>query len=1847
MQQALVTEKILIELNQIGISMSVAGDKLRLHGQTKRLPMALRQQIQNHKPEIIDYLTQLQQAPQAVSEVIRPRQAGGPAPLSFAQQRLWTFSQLDPDSTAYNLQSTLHFAGELDVAALERAVGCLIERHETLRTTFGLRGNEPVQVVHDASPFRLPIHAVANAEEAQLHTHTIASEPFDLSNGPLLRVQLLQISPTDHWLVIAMHHIISDGWSIGIFRSELAQAYRAYAGGETPTLRGLPIQYADYASWQRQYLRDERLEHHLSFWKRKLAGTSPPPALLEMPTDRPRPPVQSHHGAIYPFTLDRDITNRLEQLSQKHQVTMFMVMLAAYYVLLARYSGQTDIVVGTGLAGRTRTEIEGVIGFFVNILALRTQLDSNPPFTRLLEQVRQDMLAAHDHQDVSFDQMLNALQIERNTSYNPLFQTTFSMQSGGGGSIDWPGLEVTAKSADLAVAKFDFSLDLRHTPNDVFGYFEYNTDLFDESTMARMVEHYAALLRSIIAHPDHPVLNLPMLTATEEQQIVEEWNKTAVNLGEPQPIHALFEAQVERTPDAVALVLDKEQLTYRELNGRSNQLAHHLQQAGVGVGTAVGICLKRDFDLIVATLAIIKAGGAYVPLDPAYPPERLAFMSDDTGLVLILTEDELSENLPTTVPLVNIHNIDVSTYPDTNLAVAVGGDDLLYLMYTSGSTGQPKGIEILHHNVQRLVRQTNYAQLDASQTFLQLASPSFDAATFEIWGSLCNGATLVLYPELEIDLQRLADVIKEHNISTMFLTTALFHQMVDYNLDGLRPIKQLLVGGEVTSTQHVRRAIEALYPQTTYIACYGPTENTTFTTTTPLTDPASVQGSVPIGVPIANTQVYILDDALELSPVGVPGELYTGGLGVARGYRNRPNLTAERFIEHPRFGRLYKTGDLCRWRPNADGSPNIEFMGRADFQVKLHGFRIELGEIENALLAHPAVSEAVVLLREDNPGDKRLVAYVVADLAEETPAIAELLAHYLGQHLPDYMIPATFVQLEAMPLTVSGKLNRSALPAPDFAGAQDEFVAPRNPLETALAQVFTEVLHVPEMGIHENFFRMGGDSILSIQVVGRLMQQGYKLTTKELFQHPTIASLANVIEQRCDDATSQVVASQEPQRGNAPLLPIEQWYFDAKQPDLHHFNQSALLRLKKPLQPAMLETAVSKLLHHHDALRFQYTQSESGWQQTYLEPTEAIPLELVDLRAVAVAERTTHIKAICAKTQVSLNPCTGDLLRVVYFHGGTEERLLLVVHHLAVDGVSWRILLEDLITLLSGGQLAPKTSSYRDWGETLQTATAQGHFDAKLNDWLSECTALPLPLDEPQAVNTLGTSHRLQFALSQAETDHLLRTLPDRYDVTLDAVVLTALTETLADWSGNDGLRVKFESHGRQQLFDTVNLNRTVGWFTSAYPVTMPRVAGTAVSRIQNTLQQMQRVTDGGISFGALSYLHPDDNIRAAFANLPTAPVIYNYFGQVDRFDHHFFELAPEFAGQAISPNFQRDTVLDSNASVAKGQLRIAWTVSPQLRRETAEWLLENFSQRLRSLIVEAVNDDTATIRREQADSDSWFVTLQGEGARPPLFCFYPITGTISQFGNLIPYLSRKQPIYALQARGIYDELPPFGSIEALAADTIRAMKKIQPAGPYNLLGWSFGGRVAYEIAQQLQANGENVSLLGILDEYPDSNAPNPNGTVSAYLLAHFTDSLGLNRAVAYKQLVALGRQALEQHNETPIAALCRLLAAEGYTFPFEPAQVERIFHTYFNHMEIFHAYQLKPYDGSIVVYAAEGSKTAVKGIERWQTLVSDTVEHVTVPGTHHTLLNPEHVEKLATALEEQLQPAYALLEKR
>jgi amino acid adenylation domain-containing protein len=1046
---------------------------------------------------------------------IMPVEREGELPLSFAQQRLWFIQQLEPESGAYNIPTAVRLTGALNLAALRQSLIEIARRHEALRTRFVSREGQPVQVIDELVKTELPLYDLSglSPEEREQEAREIAAQeairPFDLERGPVWRAGVVKIGDQDHLLSHCMHHVASDAWSRGLLVKEFTALYEGYREGRGAKLAELGVQYADFAVWQRQWLQGAVLAEQLSYWRNRLARL---PA-LDLPTDRPRKTVGASRGGNVLIDLSPELTDRLRELSRREGVTLFMTLLAAFQIVLGRYTGQDDIVIGSPIANRNRLETEGLIGFFVNQLVLRTDLSGHPSVRELLSRVRETTLEAYSHQDVPFEKLVEYLSPERDPSRSPLFQIEFALQNIPPEDLRLTGIDFSRFSTYRGFAKFDLTVAFVEAKSGLIGTAEYAAEMYEGSSIERLLGHMRLALEVMVTDPEQRIDEISLLTLDEWNRIALEWNQTGIDYPADECLQEIFEQQVERTPEAVAAVYKDQQLSYAELNRRANQLAHYLRKNGVGTEATVGLLFERGLDMVIALVATLKAGATYVPLDPRYPKERLIYILRDSGARLGLTRRMLFDTLsPECAKLMMIDEAweEIRRERDDNPALNNTPDAPAYIMYTSGSTGVPKGVCIPHRAISRLVFNTNYVNLGPTDVVAQVSNNSFDAATFEVWGCLLHGGRLALIRGEEALLPlELKGHLEELGITVIFLTTALFNQMAALCPAGFKNVGTVLFGGEAVDPECVRQILAAA-PPGRLLHVYGPTESTTFSTWYPVRSVDEGASSIPIGKPLSNTIIYVLDSKLNPAPAGVMGELYIGGDGLACSYHRHPELTAEKFIpdgfeSENRGRRIYRTGDIVRY--SEDG--NIEFIGRRDYQVKIRGFRIEMSEIESALSHHAGVRQCVVRLIEEKSGDKYLAAYVVPS-DEWTPSSVEL-REYLKKKLPEYMAPAAYVLLDKLPLTPNGKIDRHALSQYQAIrpGAGLPHAAPQTAAEQAIASIWMEILSLEIVGIHDNFFDLGGHSLLLIRVHSKLQEEfKTKIGLIELFEYPTIASLA-------------------------------------------------------------------------------------------------------------------------------------------------------------------------------------------------------------------------------------------------------------------------------------------------------------------------------------------------------------------------------------------------------------------------------------------------------------------------------------------------------------------------------------------------------------------------------------------------------------------------------------------------------------------------------------------------------------------------------------------------------------------
>ncbi|NBD17978.1 MAG: amino acid adenylation domain-containing protein [Cyanobacteria bacterium] len=1519
-------------------------------------------------------------------------------PTSFAQERLWFLEQLEAGSAVYNIPAAVRLSGQLDVTALEKSFNEILKRHEALRTSFashphgdpsqGITEGEPVQLIATNATLKIPIIDLQGQPKAEREEEAIrrakeqGQQKFDLTQIPLLRVTLFQLDQQDYLLVLIMHHIISDAWSMGNLIQEMSVLYPAFSQGKASPLPQLPIQYADFAVWQRQQLQPgEVLAEQLNYWQQQLGGELP---VLELPTDYTRPPVQTFRGAKQSLTLPHLLSEKLKRLSQQQGTTLYMTLLTAFKVLLHRYSGQTDLLVGSPIANRNRSEIENLIGFFVNTFVLRTNLSGNPNFLQLLDQVKQVTLEAYANQDLPFEKLVEALQPERSLSHAPLFQAMFVFQNASTEEFALPGLRLHSLELDNETAKFDLTLSVEEREGRLKATLDYSTDLFQETTINRMLCHFQTLLDGVVAHPTQLIADLPLLTSAERHQLLVAWNHTEVNYPQNQCIHQLFEEQVEQTPSAIALVLEGQHLTYRELNARANQLAHYLQQLGVGPEGLIGICLERSVELIVAMLGILKTGAAYLPLDPSYPQQHLDLILDDANVSILLTQQTLlqtvSQNTTTkmidwdkdwqTIAQNSVHN-PINTHQDTHLA---------YIIYTSGSTGRPKGVMVTHkalcNHMHWMRDQFGFQEKDC---ILQKTPFNFDASVWEFYAPLMTGARLVLaQPKKHQDSTYLIHLIQQEEVNIIqFVPSQLRVLSENSELPNCHSLKLVFSGGEPLTTELKAKILNSL--NVSFYNLYGPTETTIDTTAYHCQGQSNDdQGLEPIGRPISNVTLYLLDTNLKPVPTGITGELYIGGAGLARGYRNRPELTAERFIPNPfseiAGSRLYKTGDLARYLPNG----HLKFISRSDNQVKIRGFRIEIGEIQTQLNQHPEVQETAVIVKENNSSQKQLIAYVVPHNAKTF--FPRKLRTFLKEKLPDYMVPALFIALEQLPLTSNGKLDRNALPEPQVTrnSVESHYTAPQTHIEKQLATIWSQFLNinVDHIGIHDNFFELGGDSILSIQIVAKARKEGLQLTPKQLFQHQTVAQLATVVE-----VTKSPQAKQGIVTGSVPLTPIQHWFFEQNLPNSHHWNQAVLLETKESLEPVRLDQVVQQLMQHHDALRLRFFRKAGAWEQYNADFDGVIPLTHLDLSVLPKAEQKAAIEQAATCLQESLNLTQGPLLRIAQFNLGANQsnRLLIVIHHLAVDGVSWRILLDDFQTLYQQLQnhetlqLPEKTTSFQQWSQSLQTYAHSEKMQKELDYWvktLSGVKTSSLPIDYASWDNTEESAQTISVALSQQDTESLLREVPSKYRTQINEILLTAFVQTFAQVMDMPSLLVNLEGHGREEIMESIDqelqqgrkldsdqcydLSRTVGWFTSIFPAYLD-VAGVSNlgEAITTVKEQLRQIPNHGIGYGLLRYLGAKEVIEQLQV-FPQPEVSFNYLGQFDQTltESSLLQPAYEWKGWDRSLQGQRSHLIDVNGLIVGKQLQLNWTFSRAIHKQTTiENLAQGFIETLRSLI--------------------------------------------------------------------------------------------------------------------------------------------------------------------------------------------------------------------------------------------------------------------------------------------------------
>ncbi|WP_405763577.1 amino acid adenylation domain-containing protein [Streptomyces sp. NBC_00045] len=1459
---------------------------------------------------LVDRLEDGARVRHALEQRVRPEVL----PVSSAQRRLWFLGQLEGASATYNIPLALRLTGALDVEALRVSLADVAGRHESLRTVFPQVDGEPRQEILRGVA-GVPACAVEQVSEvgmaAAISTEVTAG--FDLERDLPWRVRLLEVTdaPGEWVLVMVVHHIAADGWSMAPLAKDLSLAYAARCQGHAPVWEDLAVQYADYTLWQREVLGDEDdpdsvIAAQVAYWKQALADL---PEELELPVDRPRPPIASHEGDSVDVRVPAEVHARLLELSRSSGASVFMTVQAALAVLLSKMGAGEDIPIGTPIAGRTDDALDDLVGFFVNTLVLRTDLSGDPTFREVLERVREADLAAYAHQDVPFERLVEILNPTRSMARHPLFQVMLAFHNNAQPDLDLPGIQTQDEPVHIPAARFDLSLNLAEThgldgvPTGLLGELDYRTDLFERTTVEQLAERLSRLLETVTGDPDQPIRNVSVLAADERRRMLVEWNDTA-HAFPGATLPELFQAQVARTPDALALVGGGVELTYAELGLRVRQLVHGLAARGIGRGDRVALLLDSWLDQIALTVALVHVGAAYVPLDRRSPAARLELILGDSRSTAVVVDRTTRALLPDQhlgdgLDALQVEELPASGVPAAGVPAAadpaspVRPLDLAYVMFTSGSTGRPKGVAVTHRNVVALVSD-RYWQHTGEDRVLVHSSPSFDASTYEVWGGLLSGATLVASGTVAADVPELARTMTAERVTVGLLNEGIFRAVAESAPQSFGTLRDVYVGGDTVSPSAVRKVRDHARGMR-FTNSYGPTEATLCVAHHALPAGSEDTSPIPIGRPLDNTRLYVLDEGLQPVPCGVIGELYVAGEGLARGYVDRPDLSAERFVADP-FGpsgtRMYRTGDRVKWRPEG----TLEFAGRTDTQVKVRGFRIEPGEIEAVLESFPDVAQAVVVVREDRPGDKRLVAYLVADADADVRVEPEDLRVRLAGAVPDYMVPAALVELDALPLGPTGKLDRTALPAPDYAGGGGR--APRTDKERTLCAVFADVLGIDEVSADDSFFAMGGDSIVSIQLVARARAAGLIVTPRQVFERKTVEALAAVAVE-VDERTG---AAADSGTGMVPLTPVMRQLCE-RSDVIDRFSQSVTLVTPGGLVREDLTAAVQAVIDHHDLLRARLAASHDGtWQLEVLPPgTVSAASSLSRIEAAGLGDARLRELAVeqAAEAGSRLAPANGRMLDVVWLDAGPHAygSLVITLHHLAVDAVSWRILVPDLVSawkaVAAGRQpsLQPVYTSFRRWAEHT-TAEAERRI-GELPFWerLTADTEPPfskVPAALEPARDTWGTAENLSVTLPAELARPLLTTLPEAFNCAPDSVLLAALMLAVDRRTARLGgttppFLVDVERHGRQEISPDLDVSRTVGWFTSVAPVRLDvqEVGGGRGPEdgLKYVKEQLRAAPDNGFGYGLLRYLNPAAADR--LAALPTSHVLFNYLGRI------------------------------------------------------------------------------------------------------------------------------------------------------------------------------------------------------------------------------------------------------------------------------------------------------------------------------------------------------------------------------
>ncbi len=1503
-------------------------------------------------------------------------------PLSFGQQSLFFLYLNSPESFAYNVAFNMRIKSSADIPSLRKSFQILLNRYESLRTTYCIKDGKPVQEIHGYQEISFEEINAAGFNEQELFaivrkTYEI---PFDLENGPVFRVYLFRVSENDFILMIKMHHICNDGWSIGLMLNDLKKIYESETEGIKADLPMHDKHYTDYIKYQQELVNSDEGEKLWKYWEKELSGELP---VLNLPADKPRPAVQTFKGKTEYFTLDDDLVVRIKELSKKEGVTLFVMLQAIYQIFLHRYTGQDEIIVGSPTAGRNRTEFENIVGYFINPVAVKGTFSENISFREFLQQIKKKVIGAVSHQDFPFSIIVDRLLHRRDPSRTPVFQTFFGLQKvqknddiqemlvpgNKGNQVSWGKLLIESFELPQQEGQFDLTVEFVEGQKTFAGAFKYNTDIFEEENVKRMVSNFKNLLNDIVLFPEKKISEFSLISEEEKELITVKWNDTDFTFDNFDCVHKLISVQAKKSPDSIAVTYGNESISYEELDRRSNRLARFLIKKGVAGNSLTGLCIERSIEMVVGILGILKAGSAYVPIDPSYPAGRVEFMIKDSGAEYIITQKDLVDDLPECdcIYLEIDGNNEILNESPEDIESNSGRDDTAYVIYTSGSTGLPKGVMISHRSLaNHMLWMIREFKTDESDSVLQKTPFSFDASVWEFYLPLMTGGRLVMAkPDGHMDTAYLVSIILKEKVTILQLVPSLLRMLLgEKGIEECTSLKKVFSGGEALTKELKDKLFDKL--NVDFYNLYGPTE-ATIDATFYKCEKISSENYVSIGKPVYNTRIYILDKYLNPVPKGIPGEIHIGGVDVAKGYLNNPELTDSKFLpdifSKIPGAKLYKTGDAAKFEP--DG--NIVFLGRVDNQVKLRGFRIEPGEIESKLDQYPSVRESAVIVREDKPGIQRLAAYIVC--RENKIIDSADLKNFLRESLPEYMIPPVFVFLEELPLTPNGKLDRLSLPVPEFSRTESEsYIAPRLPVEEILAGIWEKVLGKEKIGVHDNFFELGGDSIISIQILSLANQAGIKITPKQIFQFQTIAELSNVAV-----FSAPAVNQQNEVSGTVNLTPVQKWFFDQNIPDPHFYNHSVLLKVPSGLNEKFLEASANELVRHHDALRLRFDFSGNQWHQINAETENGKIFSAFQIDFSDKDKGKNILEENIDDLQKSLNLSQGPLVRIrLYKTGLAEDRLLIIIHHLCVDGISWRIILEDLykcysdLNLNKEIKLPPKTTSFRDWSSKLSEYADSQKIASEKDYWksVSDSKVQGIPEDYLSEINTntVESSDEEAIFFDEQITEALLHEIPKVYNTKINDILLTALLIAYTNWSDETRLVINLEGHGREDIFENTDISRTVGWFTSIYPVLLDSGGSKDTGEIiKKTKEDLRKIPENGIGYGILRYLSSDKKFSAYLDNAEKAGIIFNYLGQMNDTVSKDAHWKTGSNSIILSRNVSglRTHEIELNSIIINGRLRMNFIYSRNIhKKETMKKFADFYRSALLSVIDHCRNPE-------------------------------------------------------------------------------------------------------------------------------------------------------------------------------------------------------------------------------------------------------------------------------------------------